>query len=168
MKIINLSSAAFIMITFSLSFCVSAQNDVFNFPEIQLNDVSGQSINTKDFQENSNPLIIIFWKSCCKSHVNLFDAISENIVDWEEETNVKIYAVSTDDTRSSAKVAPYVNARAWELNFILDPNSDFKRAMGVNMMPHIFIFDKQKKIVFQKTYFMNGDEDEIYKTIKGL
>ena len=65
--------------------------------------------------------------------------------DWKDETGVKIYAVSIDDSRSSAKVSPLVNGNAWEYEVLLDENQDFKRALNVNDIPHTFILTATRK-----------------------
>ena len=52
---------------------------------------------------------------------------------------VKIIAISTDDARNSSKVPAFVNGRAWDFEVYLDPNGDFKRAMNVNNVPHVFV-----------------------------
>ena len=94
------------------------------------------------------------------------DAYNENYDDWQEETGVKIYAVSIDDTRSTLKVLPFVNGKAWEMEVLLDPNGDFKRAMNVNMIPHTFLLDGNGDIVYQHTSCYEGLEEEIYEKVK--
>jgi cytochrome c biogenesis protein CcmG, thiol:disulfide interchange protein DsbE len=38
--------------------------------------------------------------------------------------------------------------------------------MGVNMIPHIFILDKDKKVVYQHTSYAEGGEHELYEIVK--
>lgn len=94
------------------------------------------------------------------------EAYSENYEEWQEETGVKIYAVSIDDSRSTAKVLPFVSGKDWEMEVLLDPNGDFKRAMNVNMIPHTFLLDGNGKIVYQHTSYYEGLEYEIYDLVK--
>jgi peroxiredoxin len=94
------------------------------------------------------------------------DAYSEVYEEWQDETGVKIYAVSIDDARSTAKVLPFVNGKGWEMEVLLDPNGDFKRAMNVNMIPHTFLIDGNGKIVYQHTSYYPGLEDEIYELVQ--
>ena len=68
--------------------------------------------------------------------------IAEVYEEWQEETGVKIIAISIDDTRSMSKVAPYVNSSDWEYEVYLDSNSDLKRAMGVSTVPTGWIVEK--------------------------
>ena len=39
------------------------------------------------------------------------NAISEVYDDWQEETGVKVIAVSIDDSRNAAKVGPFANGK---------------------------------------------------------
>jgi cytochrome c biogenesis protein CcmG, thiol:disulfide interchange protein DsbE len=64
-----------------------------------------------------------------------------------------------------------VDGNNWDYEILLDPNQDFKRAMNVNMVPHMFILNGNKEIVWQHTSFTEGGEleviDIVRKIIKG-
>ena len=74
---------------------------------------------------------------------------------------MKVVAISIDDTRNSAKVAPFVNGRNWEYEVYIDENSDLRRMMGVNNIPHTFLFDGNGKLVYQHNGYAQGDEDPL-------
>jgi peroxiredoxin len=88
--------------------------------------------------------------------------------DWQKETGVKLISISIDDSKSSSKVAPYVNSKGWEFEEYLDVNSDFKRAMNVNMPPHTFILDGKGNIVWQHVGFKDGDEDQYIEVVRKI
>ena len=67
-----------------------------------------------------------------------------------------------------SKVNPYVNASDWDYEVYLDTNSDLKRAMGVSTVPHTFLLNAKKEIVWQHKGYIDGDENELYKEIKKL
>jgi hypothetical protein len=79
------------------------------------------------------------------------NAIAEVYDDWQEETGVKVIAVSIDDSRNAAKVAPFANGKDWPFEIYLDTNSDLKRALNVNAIPHTFLLNANKEIVWQHT-----------------
>ena len=81
---------------------------------------------------------------------------------------MKIYAVSIDDSRSSGKVAPLVSGQAWEYEVLLDENSDFKRAMNVGDIPHTFILNGKKEIVYQHASYAPGVEQEYIEKVKEI
>jgi hypothetical protein len=94
------------------------------------------------------------------------DAINDVYEDWVDETGVKMYAVSIDNARSSKRVLPTVNGRSWEFEVLLDPNSDFKRAMNVNVPPHTFILNGNNEIVWQHVGYLDGDELEYIEIVE--
>jgi cytochrome c biogenesis protein CcmG, thiol:disulfide interchange protein DsbE len=143
----------------------SVQSDI---PVVNIRTLEGQQFSTADIVNDGKPVILSFWAIWCKPCQKELDAFNEHYLDWHEETGVKIYAVSIDDSRSTARVAPFVNGRNWEFEVLLDPNSDFKRAMNVNMIPHTFILDGNGKIVAQHTSYYEGSEFEIYEKVKKI
>jgi len=131
-------------------------------PNIKLKDVTGSSINLSEISNNGNPIIISFWATWCKPCKAELNAIAEEFEDWVDETGVKLIAISIDDARSSSRVEPYVNAMGWEYTVLMDPNGDMKRAMNVNNVPHTFLLNGDKKIVWDHNNYSPGDEDELY------
>jgi len=158
----------FILITFSLfTGIISSQSITQSLASIDIKTLTGETFNTAQIK-NDGPIFVSFWATWCKPCIKELIAINENYVDWQEETGLKVYAISVDDTKSMSRVAPFVNGKAWEFEVLLDSNSDFKRAMNVINVPHSFILDKNGKIVWQHTSYSPGDEDEIYEVIKRI
>lgn len=128
--------------------------------------LEGKDFNTADISNDGKPFIIDFWATWCKPCVAELDAINENYAQWKEETGVKVFAVSIDDSRSMSRVAPYVAGKGWDYTILLDPNGDFKRAMNVNSVPHTFLFDGNGKLVAQHNNYSAGDEENLFEEIK--
>ncbi len=147
-----------------LIFSQEASNDL---PSIDIKTLTGETFNTSEIS-NEGPIFMSFWATWCKPCIKELIAIDENYIDWQEETGLKVYAISIDDTKSSSRVAPFINGRAWEFEVFLDINSDFKRAMNVINVPHSFILDKTGKVVWQHNSYSPGDEDVIYEILKKL
>lgn len=137
-------------------------------PEVTIKTVDNQDFKSSAIANEKGAVILIFWKSCCSPNIKMLDAINEVYAEWQEETGVLIYAVSVDDARSSAAIAPLVNGKGWEFTILLDANADFKRAMNVNETPHIFILNENREVVWQKKTYAPGDEGEIKKVIESL
>lgn len=155
------------LILFLFSFSLSAQEGNSELPSVDIKTLEGETFNTSEIT-NDGPIFLSFWATWCKPCIKELIAIDENYIDWQDETGLKVYAISIDDTKSMSRVAPFVNGRAWEFEVLLDVNSDFKRAMNVINVPHSFILDKESKIVWQHTSYSPGDEDEIYEIITKL
>jgi len=153
----------FIILLFSL--LSKAQSP--QIPSVQIKDVDGKPFNTADIK-GDGPIIIDFWATWCKPCVQELNAIVDEYEKLVAETGVKIYAVSIDNARTSARVAPFVQGNEWPYTVLLDSNSDFKRAMNVVNVPHIFIFDKKGNLVEQHTSYTEGDEVHLFELIRKL
>jgi len=159
----------FILFFLIFSFSVFAQTEQGGkLPSVNIKTLNGNVFNTQNITNDGKPIIISFWALWCKPCKKELDAYNDLYEEWQEETGVKIYAVSIDDARSTAKVKPFVSGKGWEFDVLLDPNQQFKRAMSVNMIPHTFILDGQGKIVYQHTSYYEGLEDEIFEIVEKI
>ncbi|MDX1446221.1 TlpA disulfide reductase family protein [Lishizhenia sp.] len=138
-----------------------------SLPSVDIQNMKGETFNTLDIASHDGPVIISFWATWCSPCKRELNTIAELYTDWQEETGVELYAVSIDDERTKSRVEPYINAQAWDYNILLDSNFDFKRAMGVNNVPHTFIV-MNGKIVYSHNNYAPGDEDAIYDKLLEL
>jgi cytochrome c biogenesis protein CcmG, thiol:disulfide interchange protein DsbE len=141
---------------------------VRNIPAVSVQDINGHKVNTAELSNNGKPIIISFWATWCKPCISELTTINEVYSDWQKETGVKLIAVSIDDARSSPKVLPMVNAKAWDYEVLLDQNGDFKRALNVNAVPHTFLINGKGEIVWQHTSFIEGNELELIELVRKL
>ncbi|MBI9054583.1 MAG: redoxin domain-containing protein [Bacteroidales bacterium] len=157
----------FIVVILFLSIGISLFSQSKNVPNVHIKNLNGEIVNAPDLFDGESLVILSFWATWCKPCIKELDAYNENIVDWAEETGVKLFAISVDNARSMSRVAPFVNGRGWEnLDFYLDANEDFKRAMNVINVPHTLLLDGNGKILWQHTSYAEGDEYELYEAIK--
>ncbi len=145
-----------------------AQQSGNRLPAVTLKNMEGQSVRADQLSNNGKPMIISFWALWCKPCIKELSTIAEVYPDWVAETGVKFIAVSIDDARSSSKVKPFVDGKGWDMEVLLDPNGDFKRAMNVNLIPHTFVVNGQGEIVWQHTSFSEGGELELIEIIRKL
>jgi len=103
-KQILLSILAIVLFS-TISF---AQNRAL--PNKEVRTLDGSNFNITDLGNNGNPIIISFWATWCKPCKKELNNIAEVYEEWQDETSVKLVAISIDDTRSMMRVAPYVNA----------------------------------------------------------
>jgi len=137
-------------------------------PKVDIKDVEGNPFSTSDIKNDGKPIIISFWATWCKPCIKELTTIADVYDDWVEETGVKIYAVSIDDSRSTNQVRPLVNGKNWEYTVLLDPNGAFKRAMNVGPIPHTFLLNANGDIVWQHTSFSEGGELELIDLVRKL
>lgn len=149
-----------------ISVSVSAQTSGFKIPAVAVKDINGKTVQTDIFNNNGKPMIINFWATWCKPCILELSTIADEYEEWIEETGVKLIAISIDDSRNTAKVAPFVNGRGWTYEVYLDPNEDFKRAMNVNNPPHTFVVNGNGEVVWQHIAYQPGDEKALYEVVK--
>ncbi len=137
-------------------------------PKVDVKTLDGKIVNTSSFQNNGNPIIISFWATWCKPCVQELTTIADVYDDWREETGVKLIAISVDNSRTSGGVLPLVNGKDWDYEVYLDENGDFKRAMGVGLVPHTFLLNGKGEIVWQHTSFTEGSELELINLVRKL
>ncbi|MBO7110305.1 MAG: TlpA family protein disulfide reductase [Prevotella sp.] len=137
-------------------------------PAVSLKDISGNSVNTAELNNDGKPFIIDFFATWCKPCNRELDAIAEVYDEWREETGVKIFAVSIDVAQNINKVKPLVDNHGWEYDVLLDPNSDFKRALGIQMIPYVLIVDGKGNIVYKHNGYTDGAELELIEKVREL
>lgn len=135
-------------------------------PNVKLKTIDGKTVDLSTLSNDGKPIVISFWATWCKPCKTELNTIAEEYEDWQEETGVKLIAVSIDNARSTGRVEPYVNGQGWEYQVLLDPNGDLKRAMNVNNVPHTFLIDGKGNIVWDHNNYADGDEEELFEQIK--
>lgn len=137
-------------------------------PSVSIKTLEKEVIDAAKLSNDGKPMVISFWATWCKPCQRELDAINEVYEEWVDETGVKVYAISIDDSRNVSRVAPLVNGKAWEFDVLLDTNSDLKRALGVGTIPHTFLINGKGEIISQHTGYSDGDEEELYEHIQEL
>lgn len=162
----NMKKILFAVAFLLVSFGAFAQKAL---PSVEIKNLEGQTCNIKSILEDNVPVILSFWYTTCKPCLQELGALNDAFVDWQEEAAFKVVAVSTDDSRSSSKVAPMVKGRGWsDFTFLLDENGDLKRALNVQTQPTVFILDKTGKIVYTHIGYTPGSEEELFEQILKL
>ena len=152
----------------TLMTCATLTLSYSQIPSVDIKDLNGKILNTSEFDNDNNPIIISFWATWCKPCKEELENIHEIYEDWQEETNVKLIAISIDDSRNTSKIKPLVNAKGWEYEVYQDSNREFATKMGVNPIPHTFLVDGNKKIIWEHVTYADGDEEELYEKVLEL
>ena len=157
------------MLIVPLWFGCFSQEAIGAFPNVELRTLDGSKINTSEIKNGNAPMLIIVWATWCHHAMDGMSSISDDYYsDWVEEYNLKIIGVSVDDMRNIPKVAPLVNGKGWEFEHYIDQNADFKRSLGINAPPHLFIVNANREIIWSFNSFNPGDELEISKMLSQI
>lgn len=156
-----ISAIAISVAAFAFGIGASAQ-----FPSVQLKDINGKAVDTSKLSNDGKPFVISFFATWCKPCLRELKAIHEVYPDWVDETGMKLIAVSIDQAQDVSKVKPLVDLEGWEYDVLLDPNSDFMRAMGAQTVPHVVIVDGNGKVVESHSGYTDGSENHIIEVIR--
>ena len=141
----------------------NAQNAL---PNVTLKTLDGKTLNTSDLPKDK-PVIISFWATWCVNCIKELDAISEVYEDWQDETDVELFAVTIDDSRALKRVKPMVNGKGWDYDILLDTNQELKRALGISTIP-VTLVVKNGKIIHRHSNYTPGAEDKLFEEVKEL
>ena len=137
-------------------------------PSVMLKTLDGKTVDTSKLNNNGKPFIISFFATWCKPCNRELKAIHEQYAEWQEETGVKVIAISIDQAQNINKVKPLVDSEEWEYEILLDPNSEFRRAMGVQMIPHVFIIGGDGTIVESRSGYTDGGGNHLIEKVREL
>lgn len=137
-------------------------------PSVVIRDIDGKAVKTDTLSNNGKPFIIDFFATWCKPCNRELSAIADVYEEWQEETGVKVIAVSIDQAQNINKVKPLVNNHGWPYKVLLDPNSEFKRALGIQMIPYTIIVDGKGNIVYKHNGYTDGAEEELIEKVREL
>ena len=86
-------------------------------------------------------------------------------IELEEEVGAKVLAVSIDDSRNSARVAPMAQGQGWEYTILLDENQDLKRNLGIVNVPFTLVLNSEGEVVWKHSGYSPGDEEELAEIV---
>ena len=147
---------------------VVVQTVFAQLPQVTLKDINGKSVRLDTLSNGGKPIIIDFFATWCKPCNRELSAISEVYDEWQSETGVRLIAVSIDQAHHINKVKPLVDQLGWPYEVLLDPNSELKRALGVQLIPYTLIVDGNGKIVYKHSGYVDGEEEELLEEVKKI
>jgi peroxiredoxin len=159
-------SIAILAFVFGGIFSLQAQTETV--PSVSVKNINGETVDFLKSIEPGKITIISFWATWCAPCIKELQAIDAKYAEWQEKYNVKLVAVTIDDSRNVKKVKPKVLGEGWTYEIIIDENQDLARAMNVNNPPMTFIVDTNGKIVYSHQGYTPGAEDELEKELEAL
>ncbi len=148
----------------SLIFLGFYQTFSQEIPSATITDINGKKVDFQDIIKSDKPVIVSFWATWCVPCINELDAISEVYPDWQDETGVRLIAISVDDDRTARRIKPLVNGKAWDYEIYRDYNNELRRAFNIASVPYMVII-KNGKIVYTHSGYSAGGEDDVYEII---
>lgn len=137
-------------------------------PSVQLKDLDGNTVDTATLSNDGNPFVISFFATWCKPCLRELTAINDLYPDWQDETGMKLIAISIDEAQNANRVKPLVEGKGFEYEVLLDTNQDLKRALGIQDIPYLMIIDGNGNIVETRNGYTEGSESHIIEKIRQL
>ena len=135
-------------------------------PSTTLKTLEGKQIDIKDAISTEGPTVISFWATWCKPCIKELTAFADYAIDLEDEFGAKVLAVSIDDTRNSARVAPLVQGQGWDYTVLLDENQDLKRNLGIVNVPFTLVLNSAGEVVWKHSGYSPGDEETLAEVVE--
>jgi len=124
------------------------------FPfSVELLSVDGQKVNSETFLNDGKFVFIDFWNIHCGPCMQMFDAVRDNIDEWNVNTNCKIIAIAAQER--DERTLKLISEKNWPIEIYFDPDYNLFRELckfhDKNDMrysfPTVFVFDNSWQII---------------------
>ncbi len=132
-----------------------------------LNTADGGTVNFHETLKKG-PVVVSFWATWCKPclkempHLNRFAG--------EYEDRVTFLAVNTDNSKSVAKVTPFLSAKGYRNLIVpLDTGAELASQLQVSgIVPFLIVYDDLGREIYRHVGYKEGDEEELQHEIENL
>jgi len=154
----------FLLVIFSLPvFSQGESEGIRKGPNFKVENLDGQIIELSN-EVGEGPILLSFWATWCKPCIEELAEYKKIYKDYKDK-GFKMFAISTDDERTVAKVKPFVKSKGFDFPVLLDTNSDISRLYYAQSVPYSVILDKQGMIIYSHLGYMKGDEIKVREII---
>jgi peroxiredoxin len=161
MKIIT---ALLLIFIFSLpSFSQDNSEGIRKAPNFKLEDLDGNTVELNS-EIGDGPILISFWATWCKPCLEELNEYKDIYGEYKDK-GFKMFAISTDNEKTVAKVKPFVKSKNYEFPVLLDTNSDIARLYYATPVPYSVIVNKKGFIIYSHLGYMKGDEVKVKEII---
>jgi cytochrome c biogenesis protein CcmG/thiol:disulfide interchange protein DsbE len=135
-------------------------------PNFKLESLEGDI--TELYSElGEGPILLSFWATWCKPCIDELAEYKKIFNDYKDK-GFKMFAISTDNERTVAKVKPFVKSKNYNFPVLLDTNSDVARLYYAQAVPFSVILNDKGYIVYTHLGYMRGDEVNVRNIVSGL
>ena len=153
----------------TICFSVFAQPDPDGMRKgsnFKLENLEGDIIELET-ELGDGPILLSFWATWCKPCIEELGEFKKIYSEFKDK-GFKMFAISTDDERTVAKVKPFVKTKNYDFPVLLDTNSDVARLYYAQAMPFSVILNKDGYIVYSHLGYMRGDELKVRDKISQM
>lgn len=110
--------------------------------------------------------VVSFWATWCKpckEEMKAMQPIYEKLKD-----KMEYVAISIDNTKTMAKVAPYIKSQGYTFPVLLDPNSEVFRMLNGTNVPYTLVFNADGSLHAKHNGYLEGDAVNLEKELTDL
>lgn len=128
-------------------------------------DTKGETFKLSDVQADA-PTMLVFWATWCSPCKKELDD-NRKLFESFSKKGLRILLVAIDNSKSQAKVKPYVESKGYKWRVLLDTNQEVLKRYGGNNVPYTVLLDKHGTAV-KKYRGEARDKQELTKQIDAL
>ena len=110
--------------------------------------------------------VVSFWATWCKpckEEMKAMQPIFEKMKD-----DIQYIAVSIDNTKTMAKVAPYIKSQGYTFPVLLDPNSELFRTLNGTNVPYTLVYAADGSLYTKHDGYLEGDQEKLVEEVTAL
>lgn len=154
----------FSIVVFSVSlFSQGNSEGIRKGPDFTLENLDGNLVELYK-EVGDGPILLSFWATWCKPCLEELNEYKQIYSEYKDK-GFKMYAISTDDENTVAKVKPLVKSKGYNFPVLLDTNSDAVRLYYAQSVPYSVILDKKGMIIYSHLGYMKGDEVKVKQIV---
>ncbi len=104
------------------------------------------------------------WCVPCKKEMKAINGLYPTM----QENNIEYIAVFIDNTKTMARVGPYVTSKGFLFPVLLDPNSEVFEAVNGTEVPYTLVYDAAGALQFKHDGYLEGDEEHLMEEAMSL
>jgi peroxiredoxin len=140
-------------------------------PDFRLPDTSGKTVSPADFKD-ATALLVIFMCNHCPYVVHIRAGLAQLARDYAPK-RVAIVGINSNDVKnypadSPAKMKDEVNAAGYIFPYLYDETQSVAKAYRAACTPDIYLFDKNRKLVYRGQFDASRPGNGIPVTGKDL
>ncbi|MDB5035902.1 MAG: Thiol-disulfide isomerase-like protein [Chlorobi bacterium] len=110
--------------------------------------------------------VVSFWATWCKPCKEEMKAMSP--IYQKMKDKLQYVAISIDNTKTMARVAPFIKSQGYEFPVLLDPNSDVFRALNGSNVPYTLVFNADGTLHSRHDGYLEGDQTKLEKELESM
>src|SRR3972149_5093343 len=131
------------------SFPLFSQDELVGIrkgPNFKVENLDGDIVEL-NAEVGEGPILLRFWATWSKPCIEELNEYKKIYEEYKDK-GFKMFAISTDDERTVAKVKPFVKSKNFKFPVLLDTNSDISRLYYAQSVPYSVILDKKGMIIY--------------------